>query len=59
MGDLNNDGKMDLIMTGLSADNWDGHGSKVNVVVLYGKGDGTFTYKWDGGKLRCPRIASG
>jgi hypothetical protein len=47
-GDLNNDGNLDLILTGLSADNWDGHGSKVNVVVLYGKGDGTFTYKWDG-----------
>lgn len=47
-GDLNNDGNFDLILTGLQADNWNGNGSFVNIVVLYGKGDGTFTYKWNG-----------
>jgi hypothetical protein len=47
-GDLNNDGKMDLIFTGLAADNWNGVGGMSNVVVIYGKGDGSFTYKWNG-----------
>ncbi len=47
-GDLNNDGNFDLILTGLSADNWNGQGAFVNIVILYGKGDGTFTYKWNG-----------
>jgi hypothetical protein len=46
--DLNNDGNFDLILTGLGADNWNGAGGLVRVVVLYGKGDGTFTYKWNG-----------
>ena len=48
-GDLNNDGNMDLILNGLNAtDNMDGNGNFVADVILYGKGDGTFTYKWDG-----------
>jgi hypothetical protein len=47
-GELNNDGNLDLILTGLGADNWNGQGSLVNIVVLYGKGDGSFTYKWNG-----------
>lgn len=47
-GDLNNDGNMDLILTGFSADNRDGFGAYKNIIILYGKGDGTFTYKWDG-----------
>jgi len=48
-GDLNNDGNMDLVLNGLGAtDNRDGNGKYVNDIVLYGKGDGTFTYKWDG-----------
>ncbi len=47
-GDLNNDGNFDLILTGLGAENWNGAGGLVRVVVLYGKGDGTFTYKWNG-----------
>ncbi len=47
-GDLNNDGNVDLILTGLGGANYDGFGNAVGIVVLYGKGDGTFTYKWDG-----------
>lgn len=48
-GDLNNDGIQDLILNGLGAnDNRDGTGNYVADVILYGKGDGTFTYKWDG-----------
>jgi hypothetical protein len=48
-GDLNNDGIEDLILNGLGAnDNRDGNGKYVADVILYGKGDGTFTYKWDG-----------
>ncbi len=47
-GDLNNDGIEDLILNGLNAnDNPDGTGNYVADVILYGKGDGTFTYKWD------------
>ena len=47
--DLNNDGIEDLILNGLNAtDNRDGNGNYVADVILYGKGDGTFTYKWDG-----------
>jgi len=49
VGDLNNDGIDDLFLNGLNAtDNIDGNGSYVADVILYGKGDGTFTYKWDG-----------
>ncbi len=48
-GDLNNDGNMDLVLNGLnSTDNRDGNGKYVPDVILYGNGDGTFTYKWDG-----------
>ena len=48
-GDLNNDGIPDLILDGLNGnDNVDGNGKIVPIVILYGKGDGTFTYKWDG-----------
>ena len=51
-GDLNNDGNMDLILTGLNAtDNFDGTGKLTQIVVIYGKGDGTFTYKWNGANL--------
>ncbi len=48
-GDLNNDGIEDLILNGLNAtDNRDGNDSLKGDIILYGKGDGTFTYKWDG-----------
>jgi hypothetical protein len=48
-GDLNNDGKVDLILTGLGdGDNWNGRGAFQRIIVLYGKGDGTFTYNWNG-----------
>jgi hypothetical protein len=48
-GDLNNDGIEDLVLNGLGAtDNLDGNGTYVADIILYGKGDGTFTYKWDG-----------
>ena len=47
-GDLNNDGNMDLIFTGTEGVNYDGLGRAVGIVVVYGKGDGTFTFKWNG-----------
>jgi hypothetical protein len=48
-GDLNNDGIEDLVLNGLNAtDNLDGNGAYQADIILYGKGDGTFTYKWDG-----------
>ena len=47
-GDLNNDGIPDLILTGSEAKNYDGFRRAVGIVVVYGKGDGTFTYKWNG-----------
>ena len=47
-GDLNNDGKMDLLLTGTEANNYDGLGRGVTIVLVYGKGDGTFTFKWNG-----------
>jgi hypothetical protein len=47
-GDLNNDGNMDLILTGTEAVNYDGLNRATNIVVVYGKGDGTFTFKWNG-----------
>ncbi len=51
-GDLNNDGIQDLILNALGgSDNRDGHGKYVADVILYGKGDGTFTYKWDGANV--------
>jgi len=53
-GDLNNDGNEDLILNGLNAtDNRDGNRNLKSDVILYGNGDGTFTYKYnstDGGK---------
>jgi hypothetical protein len=55
-GDLNNDGKEDLILTGQTATNNNGHGSLVNIVVVYGKGDGTFTYKWNGTNIVDPGL---
>jgi hypothetical protein len=47
-GDLNNDGNVDLLLTGTETRNYDGLGRAVGIVVVYGKGDGTFTYKWNG-----------
>lgn len=47
-GDLNNDGNVDLILTGLGGGNYDGFGVAQGIVVVYGKGDGTFTYRWNG-----------
>ncbi len=48
-GDLNNDGIEDLVLNGLNGnDNRDGNNLLVADVILYGKGDGTFTYKWNG-----------
>jgi hypothetical protein len=48
-GDLNNDGIPDLFLNGLGgSDNISGNGNFVADVILYGKGDGTFTYRWDG-----------
>ncbi len=48
-GDLNNDGIQDIVFNGLNAnDNRDGNGNYVADVIVYGKGDGTFTYKWNG-----------
>jgi len=48
-GDLNNDGIEDLVLNGLNlTDNITGNGTYASDVILYGKGDGTFTYKWDG-----------
>jgi ASPIC and UnbV/FG-GAP-like repeat/Secretion system C-terminal sorting domain len=50
-GDLNNDGIVDLLLTGTEARNYDGLGRAVGIVLLYGKGDGTFTYKWNGANI--------
>lgn len=47
-GDINNDGNVDLLMTGTEANNYDGLRRATNIVLLYGKGDGTFTFKWNG-----------
>jgi len=47
-GNLNNDGYPDLIMCGTETNNYDGLRRSTNIVVLYGKGDGTFTFKWNG-----------
>ena len=59
-GDLNNDGIEDLILNGLNAtDNRDGNDSLKGDIILYGNGDGTFTYKWDGVHVVAQRIGSG
>ncbi|MGD1044611.1 MAG: FG-GAP-like repeat-containing protein [Bacteroidota bacterium] len=47
-GDFNNDGNMDLMINSNALDNRDGFEVARNLVILYGKGDGTFTYKWNG-----------
>jgi hypothetical protein len=47
-GDLNNDGIVDLLLTGTEPNNYDGLRRATNIVLLYGKGDGTFTFKWNG-----------
>jgi hypothetical protein len=47
-GDFNNDGIEDLLLLSNGANNDNGNGAYVNCVILYGKGDGTFTYKWNG-----------
>ena len=47
VGDFNNDGINDVVFGSNGADNRDGTGNYVDVVILYGKGDGTFTYKWN------------
>ena len=46
-GDFNSDGIFDLLLASNGANNIDAGGNFVNVVILYGKGDGTFTYKWN------------
>jgi hypothetical protein len=50
-GDLNNDGNVDLLLTGTENNNYDGLRRATNIVLLYGKGDGTFTFKWNGTKI--------
>lgn len=48
-GDLNNDGIMDLVLNGLGAtDNLDQNRNYNADIILYGKGNGTYTYKWNG-----------
>ena len=47
-GDFNGDGIMDIFFGSNNARNRDGFGRYSNVAIVYGKGDGTFTYKWDG-----------
>ncbi len=60
-GDFNNDGNLDLYLLSNSARNRNGSEVAVNGVILYGKGDGTFTYKWDGANIAAstgtPQIA--
>jgi hypothetical protein len=59
-GDMNNDGNFDLLLIGLNGnDNWNGNGALVQNVILYGKGDGTFTYKWNGTNIVNPGIIQG
>jgi hypothetical protein len=50
-GDLNNDGNVDLLFTGTEANNYDGLRRATNIVLIYGKGDGTFTFKWNGSSI--------
>ena len=47
VGDFNNDGNLDILFASNGANNFDGYGALRNVVIIYGKGDGTFTYKYD------------
>ena len=48
VGDFNNDGIMDIVFASNGANNLDGVRVARNVVIVYGKGDGTFTYAWNG-----------
>ncbi|HSQ75541.1 MAG TPA: VCBS repeat-containing protein, partial [Bacteroidota bacterium] len=50
-GDVNNDGNVDLLLTGTESNNYDGLRRATNIVLLYGKGDGTFTFKWNGSNI--------
>jgi hypothetical protein len=47
VGDFNNDGIVDLFMASNGANNYDGYYGLRNNVIIYGKGDGTFTYKYN------------
>ncbi len=56
VADFNNDGNMDIIFASNgSAINRDAFETTHNNVIIYGKGDGTFTYKWNGTNV----VASG
>lgn len=48
VGDFNNDGIMDLYIASNSSNNLDARDTARFIVLVYGKGDGTFTYKWNG-----------
>jgi hypothetical protein len=47
-GDFNNDGIEDIIFLSNSAVNFDAFYRSLNTVIIYGKGDGTYTWKWNG-----------
>jgi hypothetical protein len=48
VGDFNNDGIMDLFFCSNGAENLNALGVWGNVALIYGLGDGTFTYKYNG-----------